>query len=458
MAIRFGKADSSGQRAFEIEYKGFEAGLDVQEPETEIPDTATPSSNNFQVRNKELRSRPPFALKFAGMDNINPALGVYSFLDSLGVSHTVGWNTRGLWQLSPSGQPPGALSPWAILGGPNLVAGIPIAYQTFANILYYTNGGTFLASWDGISQAPTSSNSGATGATSIAAIATANAPTVAGSLPGAPTVTGPLSIGALFLAELNNQILLANVQVLDNGSGNVFSFPNLMWWSANGIPNQFDPTVNTSAGFNPFLDVPDSITGILTLGVYGYLFRANGITFFTPTGNSQTPFQFDHLWASEHGIGNVFPWSIRAYGSIGCFISAEQIYQMGVSSFEPIGGKARDAIMADLALTSGNPVASIVPTENLGYIYLTYRISIPLTTFTRHYWYSIEDKNWMAFDTPGLLQTGRPEEVWTGVLANLPIGAQPVGTGVSGGSGSGGTGGTGGGQGGPRGGGGRFFN
>jgi uncharacterized membrane protein YgcG len=136
---------------------------------------------------------------------------------------------------------------------------------------------------------------------------------------------------------------------------------------------------------------------------------------------------------------------------------------MGVASFEPIGGKARDAIMADLALSSGVPTAAIVPTERLGYVYLTYRVSIPLTNFTRHYWYAIEDKNWMAFDTPGLLQTGRCEEVWTGVLATQPVGAVPPGTGVSssggfsGGSGSGSGGGSGGGAG-RGGGGGRLGN
>jgi len=97
--------------------------------------------------------------------------------------------------------------------------------------------------------------------------------------------------------------------------------------------------------------------------------------------------------------------------------------------------------MADLAMASLTPVASIVPAERLGYVYLTYRISIPLSTFTRHYWYSIEDKNWAQFDTPGLLQTGRAEEVWTGVAGVLPPGAVPASTGVTGG-GSGGGGGT----------------
>lgn len=413
---------------FEIEYSGPYLGLNVQEPENLMDDRHSPFTNNFQFRNAELRSRPNFQLEFAGMDNINQPLGTYSFLDVNGIQHTVGWNSRGLWQFAPSGQPSGASTPWAILGGPQLVAGNPVSYRAFANILYYTNGGPQLVSWDGITLTPTASNAGVANATSVAAISVADAPTV---VPGS---TGPLSIGGLYLGELDNHILLANVTVLDNGTGVTYTFPQRMWWSANGIPTQWDPAANTNAGENDFLDVPDLITGLITIGVSGYLFRSNGITFFTPSGNGLAPFQFDHLWASDHGIGNVYPWSIHAYGSIACFISTEQIYQMGVSSFEPIGGKARDAIMADLALASGNPVASIVPTDGLGYVYLTYRIAIPLPNFTRHYIYSIEDKNWAVWDTPGLLQTGRCEEVWTGTLSNFGgPGIVPPATGKAGG-------------------------
>jgi hypothetical protein len=430
VSIKFGK-----NGYFEITYEDFSGGLNVAAPEISIPDNCTPSASNFQTRNNELRSRAAFIQQFAGMDGINPALGSFSFLDANGVEHTVGWNTRGLWQLAPAGQPPGALFPWSIIGGPNLVAGTPVSYQAFANILYYVNGGNFLAAWDGIASTPFASQTFAdtTVASSYAGVSKTDAPTViSGS-------TGPLAIGGLFIGELNNQILLANVSVLDQlgvnsaTTGTVYSFPQRLWWSANGIPTIWDPTQNTSAGFDDFLDVPDIITGLGTIGVCGYLFRTNGITFFTPTGSSATPFQFDHLWASNHGIGNVYQWSIAFYGSIGCFVSTEQVYQMGVSSFEPIGGKARDAIMADLAMASANPVASLVPTERLGYVYMTYRISVPLTTFTRHYIYDVEAKNWQSWDTPNLIQTGRCEEVWTGILSTLPVGAVPPSTGVAGG-------------------------
>lgn len=430
MAIRVQKDGS-----FEIEYSGPFGGLNVQDPEILMPDKDSPATNGFQFRNSELRSIAAFSLAFQGMDRINPALGTYSFLDANGVTHSVGFNARGLWQLAPAGQPAGSLAPWAILGGPELQNNIPISYRTFANILYYTNGGPQLIYWDGMTIAPVFQNSGVAGSTSIAAISTTDAPTV---IPGS---TGPLSIGGYYLGELDNHILLANVVVIDDGTQVIYRFPNRLWWSANGLPLQWDPVANTNAGFNDFLDVPDFFTGLITIGVSGYLFRTNGITFFTTTGSGLTPFQFDHLWASDNGIGNVFPWSISQYGSIACFIATDNVYQMGVSSFEPVGGKARDAIMADLALASGNPVASVVPTDVQGYVYLTYRISIPLTSFTRTYVYDIEAKNWAVWDTPNLLVTGRCETVWTGILSNFGTpGVVPPSTGKSGGGGTGGGG------------------
>jgi hypothetical protein len=264
-----------------------------------------------------------------------------------------------------------------------------------------------------------------------------------------PGSTGPLSIGALYLGELNNQILLANVTVLDNATGVIYPFPQRLWWSANGLPTIWDPLANSSAGFNDFLDVPDILTGIMTIGVQGFLFRSNGITQFTITGQSLAPFQFDHLWASTHGIGNVFPWSIAQYGPSGFFASTEQIYKMGVNAFQPVGGTARDAIYADLASASANPVASYLPNLGLGYNYPLYTISIPLTTFTRHYQYSDEDNNWAPWDTRGLIITGRAENVFTGQLPTFGVpGVFPPSVSNGGSGTSGGGGGTGGGGGG----------
>ena len=431
---------------FEIEYTFQGAtGLDVQTPENLLSDKASSAVSNFLLRNSEARSRPVFRREFPAPPNSNPALGQTSFLDVNSVWHTVLFTGGAAYQLAGNNQKQN-VSPWKYLGGPNLIAGNPVASQAFGQVLYYTNGGPVLGSWDGITAAPTASNAGCPGATSVAAIDVADAPTV---VPGS---TGPLSIGGLYLGELNNSILLQNVVVLDNATNVLYQFPNRLWWSANGIPTQWDPTINTSAGFNDFLDVPDVFSGLMTIGIAGYLFRSNGITQFTPTGSAQTPFQFDHLWASKKGIGDVFPWSLAQYGPSGFFASTEQIYKMSVNSFNPIGGSARDAIYADLASASGNPIGAFLPNLGRGYIYPMYTLSIPLGNFTRHYQYSDEGNYWTPWDTKGLLITGAVENVWTGQLPSygvpgvFPPAVSNGGTGMSGGGGMGS--GTGGGSGG----------
>jgi hypothetical protein len=330
----------------------------------------------------------------------------------------VTWSGIILWQYAPGHTP----FPWTGINGSVTTMGPnPISYRAFANAIYYTNISVFnnatnpmLAYWDGITaNAVTQQTFGdASVSNSVAGISRTNSPTVGGSLPGGPVMVGPLSIGGQFLGELNNQLILANVSVLDQGNGNLFSFPNTIWWCANGLPLQWDPTVNTSAGFNSFLDVSDQITGLTTMGVAGYLFRTYGITQFAPSGSSITPFEFDHMWASERGIGNVFPWSIAQYGPQAAFIAVDNIYSLSITNAATIGGTARDAIYADLAnmIPGRNPFANIIPIFKAGYVYLTYEIVIPMASVTRVWIYSFEDKNWASWDIP----------VTTGIFCAIP--------------------------------------
>lgn len=360
-----------------------------------MEDTATPAVSNFWFRNSELRSSPPFAQVFLGPEQLNPSLGQNSFLDGNGTIHTCAFTTRGLWQLSPfNGYT--AQNPWVYVGGNTLQAGVPVASRAFANLFYWTNGAPYVQSWDGI----------------------ADAPVVVSGLTDASFGGVGSSVGAQFMFEMNDQICLLNCFVLNAATvgstpaGTTTQFPQRIWYSANGIPNQFDPTINTSAGFVDFLDVPDQFTGAIAMGEIGYLFRSNGITQMTITGNALAPFYFDHLWSSDRGIGNVYPWSIAQYGSVGIFISTENVYNVSINSFAPIGGKTRDAIMRDLAKATSNPVGTIIPAYAYGFIYLTYVLSIPFMNSTRHYIYSIEDQNWTVCDSPGLVVTGRSASVW----------------------------------------------
>lgn len=397
------------------EYEGPYKGLDTQNPETLISDKASPSFNNFMLRNAEIRSRPALTNLF-----FSPGpypLGVSSFIDINGTTHIVMWSSSNLWQYDPTGLP---TNPWTLVGGigagaPGDMQTNPVSYRSFASAIYYTNIAIlghrgkpirpsilpFMGYWTGITAAPVISTTFADTSTALSAagVSKTNSPTVGGSLPGAPTVVGPLAIGGGFLGELNNYLLLANVSVRDQNNGLIYNFPNLLWWSANGIPTIWDPTQNTSAGFNPFLDVPDIITGMATMGVAGYLFRTNGITQFSPTGSSAAPFTFDHMWASDHGIGNVFPWSIAQYGPNVAFISTDNIYTLSITNSQPIGGGARDAIFADLAQAAFTPFAAIIPHFVFGkFVYLTYELFIPVNGLIRNWVYSFEEQNWAPWD------------------------------------------------------------
>ena len=407
------KINSDG--SWQAEYLGPYAGLHVQAPATNIPDNASPAFNNFMLRNAELRSRPNFA-QYPGGSIPGYPLGVTTFLDANGNYHAVTWEADQLYQYAPS--VPG----WVDVGtaSPGNMEYNPVNYQAFANILYYTNVGIitygphvpgggkppvitpFMAYWDGIAAAPvyTQTYSDASTSNSIAGISLTNSPTVGGSLPGAPTIVGPISIGAAYLAELDDQLILGNVTILDQGTGKIYNFPNLIWWSANGLPLQWDPTENVSAGFNPFLDVSDQITGLAMLGVAGYIFRNYGITQMAPTGQAITPWEFDHMWASNHGIGNVLAWSLAQYGPTCCFVAQDNIYSLSITNVQPIGGTARDAIMSDLANAAGPSFANIIPILVSGFTYLTYQLEIPFVTFIRIYLYSFEDQNWSTWDEP----------------------------------------------------------
>jgi hypothetical protein len=232
--------------------------------------------------------------------------------------------------------------------------------------------------------------------------------------------------GGVFLAELDSHVIIAYVNETPvNGAPQRLA--NRIRWSNTGfnpilngvfganlgtLGATFDPSINVSSGFNDFLDVPDIITGLMTLGRVGYLFRQNGVTEFTPTGQGQAPFDFNHMWASQNGIGSVYPFTIAQYGNMGVFVCFEQIYQITASTLQPIGGGARDAIITDLNNATGSPKASIDRGFKLGYTYLIYHLRIPQTNGTKSWIFSVEDSHWESWFETGVWPTGIPNESW----------------------------------------------
>lgn len=294
---------------FEVLYNGPWTGINTLMPENLIADTDTPASNDFIFRNAEIRSRPSFIGAVAspvpsGVINAVGSLGndvTKSFFsitnDSL---YTFNFNTT-TWT-KQSGSSPVSISQWRI----------------FNNVLYMVCNNAHLSSWDGTTF-------------------TQDIATVAGN-----------TVGAVFINELDNHLLMANTVEQP-----VSVFPNRMRWSATSLPTVWDAAVNPNAGSNDFLDVADSITGMLMLGRVGYILRTDGITEIAPTGQGAAPFQFNHLWANQIGLGNTKFYGEAAYGNTGVVLSRDNVYSLSSYNIQPIGGGARDVIMNDLATAGG---------------------------------------------------------------------------------------------------------
>jgi hypothetical protein len=152
-------------------------------------------------------------------------------------------------------------------------------------------------------------------------------------------------VGGGILALLDDQLL--NLGGFSQADGPT---PNRISWSAPGQFGVFQPfdlatmTGNYAAGFNDLPSISDIITGFAAIGTVGYLFRNEGITQINPTGNGILPFQFNHLWASELGIGCAYTNTISQYGSVICFAADSGIYTLGLNGLNEIGQQARSFI------------------------------------------------------------------------------------------------------------------
>lgn len=413
-------------------------GLNVQTPPNLLSPAQTPAMLNFMFRNAELRTRPNFKTYVPSPDG-NLILGVGSFLSKNNVWHTVCWTINGLFQLRVGVQ---ALlsqgqNPWTLVGGPAMAPGTFARWRVFQSILYYTNNNGHTSAWDGAALTPI---------TDIAFLGVGS-----GGLPPSTTTL----IGAQFIGELDNHLILASTTetpITAGVPGATGAFPQRIRWSNSGFNifgggafgsnlgtqgATFDPTVFPAAGSTDFLDVPDLITGIMFLGRVGYIFRQNGITEISPTGNGTAPFDFNHLWASEQGIGNVYSASVAQYGDMGIFVSTDNVYKIGTGQLNPIGGGARDAIFSDLAATTQPPTGVITPAFTLGYTYYVYMLFILTPSGATKCWvYSIEDNSWAPWQMSDVT-IGIPYKCWVGDTP-ITVTTQQIVSGTKSGGGSGG--------------------
>lgn len=443
-----------GKNYFEITYQGPFKGVNSNLPEDVMGKEYAVVSNNFILKNGEIRTRPRQNSILPPTPDGKAQNIITSFLDANNVTHTVAVTGTGLWQLNRNWNknPISAQKAWNLVGqypvlpGPNIAA----ASSVFVNKFFWTNGSPNLWMWDGITSTGAPSiwraktayikgsiildSNGNIQVANNSGVSTNGAHPVWGNTLGAQTTdntiiwtengkpapangfssvavvdaTNGYTAGAYFLIELNAQLLMLNT-VETTGS-----FPQRIRWCPSGIPTIWDPNVNLGAGFNDELDVPDAITGAFTIGTTAFVLRANGITEITSNGQSGTnPFSFNHLWASDRGIGNAYPFGYASFGPIGIFISTDDIYNVSLGGFKKIGGEAKDDIYNDLALATYYAIGSIVPIYQNNYVYNHYRLAIPQGNNTVTWIYSIEENSWVREFKSNCTTTGQTRWVFT---------------------------------------------
>lgn len=374
MAVKI-KDDGS----FEVLYTGPWKGLNVQAPPNLIDEKETPALSNILLKNAAISSALPFNT-FASTALIGPFAGVGSFQDASLTWHTFAITYLGkLYELTT----PGGIPTWTLRNDYGEAGGTAlVSWRVFNGVLYWVDGTVNAKSWDG------------------AAAFNNSVFQVAGH-----------SVGGFYLDELNQHVILASTTEFDG------NHTKRVRWSAVGLPTQFDPAININAGLNDFIDVADDISGTMMLGRVGYTYHRTGIIEMAPTGVGTAPFDFSHVWNSGDGVGNIFPYGVGQFGSIGAFISADNIYMVQNYQFSAIGGNARDSIIADLASkyfpapsmsaligagASGatQPFLVVIPGYTSQLPYLSIQIVLPIANAaqTRIYEYSIEGSYWEQYD------------------------------------------------------------
>ena len=206
---------------------------------------------------------------------------------------------------------------------------------------------------------------------------------------------------ARFLAQNASHLIAAYMTEPEPGVVGSQVFQQRVRWSKSGDPNDWTAP---GSGENDLLDVPDGITGLVTLGRNTLITRTNGLTIMTPTGIGTNPFAFENVSISPLGLGNRYPYSLAQYADFAVFISNSDIHLIDAGlGIKSIGGKAKKKIMRQLGDASGDvvigwPVAQLGP----GIDYLSYWLTIPGAEAT---WiYNFDEDNWQQFES----SLGRP--------------------------------------------------
>lgn len=334
---------------------------------SEVPATETGPggfdevTNFFCVRGR-LQTRPKLNTFVSAPDGL-PIYLMRSYKDVNGSLHTLVVTTKTAYHLTDAAGTP-------TLNALNFPAGVtdlsstnrPFGVAAVLNRVYFSNGETKVLYADG-----------------------SDTLKIAGDVPG----------GARFLAVIGGHLVLAFVKESST------NYSNRIRWSAIGVPNSYE---HYTAGSTNLFEVPDDITGAVGASRSGFIFRTNGLTMVTATGVAVAPLAFENFATEPEGVGNVYPYSLAAYGNrFVVFVADDDIYKVLLPEFVPIGGLARKAIFDDIALANGPIVGKIVPNLGVGYPFLSYWLSIPKASNSVTWVYSLSEQSWTRFVAAGAL-------------------------------------------------------
>src|SRR5262245_12236770 len=219
-----------------------------------------------------------------------------------------------------------------------------------------------------------------------------------------------------FCGVLASHMITANTTEPAPGITNSTRYPSRVRWSAIGDPTSWEEKAGSSAGHEDLLDVPDVITGYMTLVRTGFVAHPHGFTIMTATGLGSRAFQFDPLQNAPKGVGVYYPPTLDVFGSIAAFVSEEEIYLFNGSSFIPIGGDMKTRIFFDIQSAPADMIiGTIIARFNTRWPMLSYWLSIPAARIDQlpiTWVYIWESQSWTRFRSPVGRQTA---------LANLVV-------------------------------------
>lgn len=426
-----GRFIDDGENHFRIEYRTPLGGVDSKAPPQFIEGNRLVSASNGFIREEQYTPITPQLVPWTGAGTYNPLndfVGIGE-LPFIGISGGV-YNSSGYFFITATYAGGNAtITAWQ---AGDLQGAVPInigsvtlpVYQTLGRLTYIT-----------INQVVYLSAPGLTGICQLAII------------PSSPTFQFQMTLltsnlGCSYLREMSGRLVAMNVwQVV---SSIVTNFPYQIAWSAAGqqygVWNVLDASGNpTGAGFNNLPDVEDIITGAQFTGPTAYIYRQQGITEVTGLNSGVQPFDFNHLWASEKGIGAVYSNSLDQYGTESAFVSDTDVFSFGIGGLAPISGPVRQGIYETLVASSNNLFGLLCGITFDGEPELYYILIFqPLTAvggqFQTVFWiYDYTDKEWMmallnfAVFTP--IQDARKmqKQLTDGATnANLAAGILPV--------------------------------